>query len=55
MKVYALISCYYFCDYFESIVDLYQREFDAITERVKLEDNNTDDRQSYYVEEMEVL
>ena len=55
MKVYALVSSYYNGgESFETITDLYRDRFDAIIESNRLENENSDPGQSYWIKEMKV-
>ena len=55
MKVYALVSNYFDgCEFWEHIADLYLDFDDALMDQLKLEEDNTDSAQSWFVVEMEV-
>lgn len=56
MKVYAVVQTYNdSCNSWENILELYQLESDANTERDKQYSESNDPRDTFYVQEMKVL
>ena len=53
MEIFAVYLSYvYFCDEWTQVIDLYSKEEDAIERMDRLNRDNTEENQSYYVERM---